>query len=373
MTADTLLQQINDYINNQIKPVAGEYDRQQNLPRDVIDQLAALGCLGLNVPAELGGTGVPPILLGQIIKSIATVSGSLASLLIVHLMVCESLVRWGSQEQQQLWLPKLASGECYAAFALSEPEHGSDIASISTQLQKTTDCYELTGVKKWISGAQHADLFLLFAYQNDQPVACLVEAKQAGVTIEPLPGMVGFRGAMLGLINCDAYRLTINAIVGKAGTGISHVATTALDLGRYCMGWLSLGLAKACIASTQIYINQRHQFKQALKEHQLIKRRLTQMISQYKAAQHLCLHAGKLRGEQDPALIIETSIAKYFAAEMVQQVASHAMHIHGANGLHESSELYRYLNDAKVLAIIEGSTEIQEILIADYAAQAPIQ
>ncbi len=373
MNDDNLLQQLTEYLNINVKPHAGRYDREQNLPREIIIQLAELGCLGLNVPAALGGSEVTPITLGRVIKSIATVSGSLASMLTVHLMVCESLVRWGSSEQQQQWLPELAAGNCYAAFALSEPEHGSDITSITSELSPNDEYYHLTGIKKWISGAQYADVFLMFAYLDDQAVACLVESKQAGVTVEPIQGMVGFRGAMLGEVDCNVCVVSPDAIVGRKGGGISHVATTSLDLGRYCMGWLSLGLAKTCIESTQRYVNQRQQFKQALKEHQLIKKRLTQMLVQYRAASQLCVHAAQLRSEQASETIIETSIAKYFCADMVQQVAAHAIHIHGANGLHESSELYRYLNDAKVLAIIEGSTEIQEILIADYAAQAPIQ
>jgi alkylation response protein AidB-like acyl-CoA dehydrogenase len=174
---------------------------------------------------------------------------------------------------------------------------------------------------------------------------------------------------MLAQLFLDHCQVPAENLVGKIGFGFSHIANSALDHGRYCVGWGCVGLAQACLEACLTYTSERKQFGTFLKNHQLIQHLIAEMITQIKAAKMLCYHAGYLKDKGDPSLIMETSIAKYFASRMVNKIADDAVQIHGANGCSNDYPVQRYLRDAKIMEIIEGSSQMQQIIIAKYGYQ----
>jgi FkbH-like protein len=347
-----------------IVPCADQHDQDENLPESLIRQLVEIGWLGANVPKEYGGQGLDAITFGLLCEEVGRASASLLSLLIVHGMVCQSILKWGTHEQQTSWLPKLASGQCIGAFGLTEPEIGSDAASVQTRAVADNGSYVLTGEKKWISCGQIANLFLIVAQCDGKPTTFLLPRETAGFSSEPIKGMLGFRSAMLARLKLDGCRLAQEHLVGRVGFGFSHVAGSALDHGRYCVAWGCLGLIEACLDASLRYSSERKQFGELLKGHQLIQQMVADMLTDAKATRLMCYHAGYLKEQGDPSMLMETSTAKYFASRAAVKAADSAVQIHGANGCHSSFPVQRYFRDARIMEIIEGSNQIQQIIIA---------
>ncbi|HVG09967.1 MAG TPA: acyl-CoA dehydrogenase family protein [Thermoanaerobaculia bacterium] len=352
------------FVQQEIAPHAGQWDRDEVTPRGIVDKLVERGWLGSMVPAEHGGKGLDMISYGVLTEEIGRGCSSIRSLLTVHDMVCRGILRWGSQGQKESWLPRLARGEILGAFALSEPDAGSDAMSIQTKAVEVDGGYALDGTKKWITYGQIADLYLLFAKLDGKPTAFLVERETPGLTVMPLRGIQGTRASMLAELKLEGAR-TEN-MVGRPGFGVSHVVGAALDQGRYSVACGSVGIAQACLDASLAYARERQQFGQPLFEHQLVRAMLSDMITNVRAARLLCMRAGYLRDTGDPGAIAETSIAKYFASTTANRAAADAVQIHGANGCHEDFPVSRYFRDAKVMEIIEGSTQIQQSTIARF-------
>jgi alkylation response protein AidB-like acyl-CoA dehydrogenase len=352
------------FVSEEIAPYADQYDQAECMPNEVIKKLAEIGYLGAIVPKEQGGQGMDAITFGLLCEEVGRASASLLSLLTVHGMVCQAIMKWGSASQKTNWLPKLATGETIGAFGLTEPNVGSDAKSVETAAVLSNNSYVLNGEKKWISFGQVANLFLIFAQCDGKPTAFLVERERTGFSTEPLKGLLGFRSAMIAKVFMNECRIPAENLVGRVGFGFSHVASTALDHGRYCVAWGCLGLGQACLNACLSYTSERKQFGSFLKGHQLIQQMIAEMITNLKAARLLCYHAGYLKDKGDPSLIMETSIAKYFASRMVNKIADDAVQIHGANGCSSDYPVQRYLRDAKIMEIIEGSTQMQQIIIA---------
>lgn len=352
------------FVDKEIVPYAEQYDQQESMPPETIQKLADAGYLGAIIPKEQGGTEMDAITFGLLCQEIGRGSASLLSWLTVHGMVCQAILKWGSSEQKAHWLPKLATGEALGAFGLTEPNIGSDAKNVETTAVLSDNSYILTGEKKWISFGQVANLFLIIAQCDGKPSAFLVERSSPGFSTEPITGLLGFRSAMLAKVHLNECQIPEDNLVGRVGFGFSHVAGAALDHGRYCVGWGCVGLAGACLEACLSYTSERKQFGAFLKGHQLIQQLIAEMITNIKAARLLCYHAGYLKDKGDPSLIMETSIAKYFASRMVSKVADDAVQIHGANGCSSDYPVQRYLRDAKIMEIIEGSTQMQQIIIA---------
>jgi glutaryl-CoA dehydrogenase (non-decarboxylating) len=294
---------------------------------------------------------------------------SLRSLITVHSMVASAILRWGDKRQKEYWLPQLARGEILGAFGLSEPNVGSDAKNIQTQAIPVADGYILQGDKKWITYGQIADLFLIFAQCKGNVSAFLVEKGAPGLSTEPITGMLGTKASMLAEVSLRECHIPMTHLLGGMGFGLASVAISALDLGRYTVAWGCVGLAQACLDASLQYTSQRQQFGEYIKEHQLIQQMITDMITTTKAARLLCLQEGYLKEKGDPRTMMETWIAKYFASTTASKVASDAVQIHGANGCSTSYPVQRFFRDAKVMEIIEGSTQMQQITIARYGYQ----
>jgi glutaryl-CoA dehydrogenase (non-decarboxylating) len=352
------------FVGERISPYAASWDREERVPIEIIDHLRRERFIGAPLPLEAGGGGMDPITYGLLTEEIARGCSSVRSLLTVHDMVASAIWRWGSRDLKAGVASAAASGELICAIALSEPEAGSDAAAVRTEAWLEGDQYVINGRKKWTTFGQIADVFLVLARCEGKLTAFLAPANTPGLKRRPLHGMVGTRASLLAEIEFDHCRVPASYLVGRAGFGLSHVVGTALDHGRYSVAWGSVGIAQACLDACLDYTSSRKQFGVELREHQLVRRKLTNMIADTRAARLLCYRAGYLRRIGDPGSTSETLVAKYFASKAAVRAANAAVQLHGANGLTEDYPVARYLRDAKVMEIIEGSTQIQQIAIA---------
>ncbi|HLG60374.1 MAG TPA: acyl-CoA dehydrogenase family protein [Ktedonosporobacter sp.] len=358
--------QFRTFVQAEVMPIADRYDQEERTPPDLIQKVAAQGYLGAIIPPAFGGMGLDMVSFGLLNEEVGRGCSSLRSLLTVHNMVASAILRWGNKQQQECYLPRLARGEMIAAFGLSEPNTGSDAKSIETQAIPSDNGYRLQGRKKWITYGQIADLFLIFAQCQDSVSAFLVERQTSGLATEPITGILGTRASMLAEVFLNDCAIARTQLLGGKGFGLASVATSALDIGRYTVAWGCVGIAQACLDACLRYTSERRQFGTYLKEHQLIRQMITDMITNTKAARLLCLHAGYLKDQGDPRTIMETWVAKYFASTAATRAANDAVQIHGANGCSSDYSVQRYMRDSRVMELIEGSTQIQQITIAGY-------
>ena len=361
------------FVAAEIAPHADRWDREAATPAALIDQLRERGYLGSNVAREWGGTGRDMIAYGLLTEEIGKGCSSVRSLLTVHDMVAHAIQRWGSPAQKQRYLPAMARGEILGALALSEPEAGSDAKSVQTTAVLSEDgagdAWVLDGRKKWTTYGQLAGLFLVLAQADGKPTAFLVERETPGVAVRPLHGITGTRASMLAEIFFEGCRVPKENLLGRPGFGVSHVISAALEHGRYSVAWGSVGIGQACLDASKAYAAGRRQFGVPIADHQLIRRMLTNMIVEVRAARLLCLRAGWLRDAGDPGASGEIMVAKYYASTMATRAANDAVQIHGANGCSEDYPVGRYLRDSRVMEIIEGSTQIQQITIPLFELQ----
>ena len=360
-----IYEEIKSFIEKEIIPFADRYDEKGYIPDDLIRGIGEKGYLGAClIDTKKGGSVFDWIVFGLLCEEFGRGSASVLSLLVANSMVLNVLYRWGTLVQKKKWLRSLSSGNLIGAFALSEPDVGSDGKSIQASLAISDDDCCLNGKKKWISIGQIADLFLVIAQSEGQATALFIEKHTPGLSIKPIKGMLGFRSAMLAELDFSNCRIPAENIIGKPGFGFSHIAGTALDLGRYGIAWGAVGLSRACMEASIHYVKKRHQFGSSLGDYQMIQSMLAEMITKTKAARLLCLNVGYLKNCNSPEGIMETVVAKYYASKVAMEIATDAVQIHGANGCSSKYPVQRYFRDAKILEIIEGSSQIHKILIA---------
>lgn len=354
----------NQFIEKCLHPQAKIFDKEQSIPRDFFYTLAQNGFLGAGIPKQFGGQQWDELTIGIMHESFAKELCSLANILTVLGMVSKSLLQFGSKAQKQIWLPRIATGETLAALALTESNIGSDLEHVETQLLDAGDEFILKGSKKYITLGQIADLFLVLANCQGQLTTVLVEKDTSGLIITPMSNFLGLRSNMLAEIFFDNCRIPKTNLLGSIGIGFNCVIQTALDEGRYTTAYGCVGLGQACLDAALGYTQKRKQFDRRLDEHQLIQKMITEMVVQVKAARELCFYAGELRQQKNPAYIAETLIAKYAASKMAVFVSNYALQIFGAAGFEETYPVERYYRDAKVMEIIEGTSQMHEILIS---------
>ena len=360
--------QFRAFVDAQIAPRAAEFDRTERIPADVVRAVADQGWWGAVLPESAGGLGLDMVTLGELHDEVGRGCSSVRSLLTVHTMVAAVVHRRASESARRRWLPALAAGDVVASFCLTEPGAGSNAAAVATSAHRVGDDWVLDGVKNWITGGQVADLLLVFATTPRGPTAFLVEANAPGVERVPLGDMLGTRASMLAEIRFRGCRVPADALVGREGAGLM-LATTALDLGRYSVAAGCVGILQGCLDASVEHTSRRGQGGALLREHQLVRRMVSDMVTRLRAARLLCRHAGELKDARDPATVTATWIAKYFASTSALQSASDAVQLHGARGCDGGSTVSRYFRDAKIMEIIEGSTQIQQLTIADSAYQ----
>jgi len=354
------------WIDESVMPFSNVWEEKQELPREVIDAFAGRGYFGAALPKEWGGLGLDSISFGLLCGEIARGSVSLLSRLTVHNMASQAILRWGTPEQKARFLPTLATGEKLGAFALTEPEIGSDAVNIKTRISETGGGLLVDGVKQWTSMGDRADVFLVMGglAEGTGAAAVLVERNTEGLSTEEMKNLLGFRAAGVSKVTLDKCRIPLDNLIGNLGGGFTYVASHALDHGRYCVGWGGVGVMDGCLQACVDYAANRKQFDQPLRGHQLIQEMLANMAMDYEAARALALQCAVQREEGDPNSIMSTAMAKYFSSRASLRVASDAVQIHGGNGCGDEYPVQRYFRDAKICEIIEGSSQMQQLMIS---------
>jgi alkylation response protein AidB-like acyl-CoA dehydrogenase len=352
------------FVDEQIAPYANDFERAGRLPEELLEAMSQARLWAPFLPLELGGSALDLVTLGEIHEEVGRGCSSVRSLLTVHTMLSWALARWGSAEQRQRWGQALASGETLGAFCLSEPGAGSDATGIQTTAVRTADGWLLNGTKTWITNGQRADLYLVFARAGTSIAAFLVPRQQPGVGVRAIPEILGTRASMLAQVSFHDVELGPDALLGPSGFSSGMVLTGTLDLGRYSVAAGSVGIIQACLDACASYTAQRTVGGSAIRDYQLIQAKVTDMVTDVRAGRLLVAEAGRLKDAGEPATIVATWVAKYFASTAAARHAAEAVQVHGANGCSGNYPVARLYRDAKVMEIIEGSNEIQRITIA---------
>lgn len=352
-----------------LAPHAARFDTEQAISRDVIAAIAGHGYLGSVVPKDAGGLGMGMVEYGLLTEEIGRACQSTRNFVAVQDMVAHSIWRWGTPAQRERWPRPIIDGDTVAAFALTEPDVGSDAAGVTTTATADGTDIVLRGTKKWISFACIADLFLVFATFDGRHTAFLVERNTPGLSVAPIDGLLGLRGSMLGQVTFEDCRIPAGNVVAGPGLGLGFVASSALDLGRYSTAWGSVGLAQACLEACADRAGRRAQYGTEIRNHQLVQAMLADMVTETTVARLLCHHAGVSKDRADGEALHHTLMAKYRASTIAVKVAADAVQIHGAQGVGAESAVQRHYRDAKVLEIIEGTTQIQQTILGQLAVR----
>ena len=369
-----LEQSVREWAGREVAPRIRELDRAHRFDRGILPQMADLGLLGISVPTEYGGAGMDYICLGLASEELEYVDTSLRVILSVHVgLNCLTLLAWGTEDQKQRYLVPQAQGKRIATYGLTEPSAGSDARAIQTVAVKRGDRYELTGEKMWISLADVADHFLVFAWtdlekkkQRDPSgmSAFIVERAFTGFSSGTLTEKWGILAGNTGHFKMDGVEVPEENLVGQEGEGFK-IAMFALDQGRYTVAAGATGLIRACRDASVNYAKQRRTFGVEIGSHQLVKELIAQMESDYQASRLLWLRAGWLKNTGRRSTR-ETGLAKWFSTVASERAAGDAVQIHGANGYSDEYPVGRFYRNCKGAVIYEGTREIHKLMQADY-------
>src|SRR5688572_25108217 len=369
-----LEQSVREWAGREVAPRIRELDREHRFDRGLFPQMAALGLLGICVPEEHGGAGMDYLCLGLASEELEYVDTSLRVILSVHVGLNSlTLLAWGSDDQKRRYLVPQAQGTKIATFGLTEPSAGSDARGIQTVAVRKGDRYTLTGEKIWISLADVADHFLVFAWTDQDKKkqrdpsgmsAFIVERSFAGFSSATLTQKWGILAGNTGSFKMDGVEVPRENLVGREGEGFK-IAMFALDQGRYTVAAGATGLIRACRDASVKYATARKAFGVEIGSHQLVKEMIARMESDYQTSRLLWQRAGWLKnvGRRTTR---ETSLAKWMATVASERAAGDAVQIHGANGYSDEYPVGRFYRNCKGAVIYEGTREIHTIMQADY-------
>jgi len=376
LTEENLMleQSVREWSAVEVAPQIRQLDREHRFDKSILKKMAALGMLGLCVPKKYGGVGMDYVSLGLASEELEYVDTSLRVILSVHLgLNCLSLLTWGNEDQKLRYLVPQAKGERIATYGLTEPGAGSDVRGIQTVANKKGDRYLLTGEKMWISLADVADHFLVFAWSDLEKkkardpsglTAFIVEREFEGFVSGTLTEKWGILAGNTGFFKMEEMEVPEDNVLGKPGEGFK-IAMSALDQGRYTVAAGAAGLIRACRDASEKYAKERRTFGVEIGQHQLVKAMIANMESTYQASRLLWLRAGWLKNE-GRRNTRETGLAKWFSTEASEKAASDAVQIHGANGYSDEYPVGRFYRNCKGAVIYEGTKEIHSLMQADY-------
>ena len=363
----TLRDQARDLAAREIAPKAAEIDRQQRFPRQAIDLLAKSGMLGVTVPSVWGGLGLDTMACALMIEELASACASTAAIAgLQNLLVCEPILRFGTETLRRAWLPGLASGAKLGCFALTEPGGGSDLDGLATVARREGDAWVLCGTKSFVTGGPEAQVALVFAGTTTGGKTALsafaVPTDTPGISFGPAYDKLGLRGAIASTMTLENARLPASALLGSEGGG-REVIRFALDGGRIGAAALGVGIARAAFTAATHYAIDRRTKGTPIADHQAIQFKIADMSTHIDAARLLTWRAASSRDAGTP-LGAQAAMAKLVASEVASRVASDAVQILGGNGCLADFPVERHFRDAKVMEIYEGTSEIQRLGIA---------
>jgi alkylation response protein AidB-like acyl-CoA dehydrogenase len=355
------------FTDNEIVDRARDNARAGRFDRELVSLLAAQGYLGAIVPPEYGGAGLDHLTYGLIVEEIGRGDSAMRTVVSVQTsLVCGSILRWGTDEQRARHLPKLCSGERLGCFGLTEPDTGSDAASLRTRARRVDGGWRIDGAKMWISLASHADVALIFAQTDPERkhrgLACfLVDTAQPGFGAEEIHHKMGLHASDTASIALDDVFVADGDVLGEVGEGFK-VAMSALDGGRYSVAAGCVGICQGCLEASVAYAKEREQFGRPIASFQLVQAMLAEMKVRTDAARLLVQRAAFLRDQGRPCTT-ETSIAKLYATEAAVWCANEAIQVHGAAGYVDDHPVERWFRDARVTTLYEGTSQIHQLII----------
>lgn len=372
MILSDLSQQIRDlardFARERLAPGAAARDREHRFPREELNEMGELGILGMLVPEEYGGSDTGTVAYAAALEEIAAGDGPCSTIMSVHSSVaCVPILKFGTDEQKQRFLPKLASGEWIGGFALTEPQAGSDASNLRSRARRDGDHYVLDGAKQFITSGKNGQVIIVFAVTDPDAgkkgiSAFIVPTDTPGYEVIRVEEKLGLHSTDTCQIAFTGMRIPAELRLGSEGEGY-RIALANLEGGRIGIGAQAVGMARAAFEAARDYARERTAFGKAIIEHQAVAFRLADMATQIEAARQLVFHAATLRDNGLPCLS-EASMAKLFASEMAERVCSDAIQIHGGYGYMADYPVERIYRDVRICQIYEGTSDVQKMVIA---------
>jgi alkylation response protein AidB-like acyl-CoA dehydrogenase len=377
-----ITEMVHQFVDEQILPNAEHYDHEDAFPGPIVEQMKELGLFGVTIPEEYGGMGLDLTTYAMIVEELSRGWISISGVINTHFIGSYLLMKFGSEEQRQKYLPRMATGEIRAAFSLSEPELGSDVQAIKTAAKKTEDGdYEINGQKMWVTNGLRSDLVFVLvktdpsAEKAYKGMTCFIAEKEAGahentgayagLTVPPQLRKMGYKGVESTELVFDGYRCPAENVLGGEQEGLNKgfpQMMDALEVGRVNVAARGVGIAQRALELGLRYSQERKTFGKPISEHQAIQFKLADMATQVDAARLMTLRAARLKdaGERSD---LEAGMAKLFASEAGRFCVEESFRIHGGYGYSKEYEIERLYRDAPLLLIGEGTSEIQRMVI----------
>jgi hypothetical protein len=356
-----------EFTDNELIERTRENARNHHFDVDLVKKIAAQGYLGAIVPPEYGGAGLDYFSYGLIVEEIGRGDSAIRTVISVQTsLVCSGLVKFGSEEQKQKYLPKLCSGEWLGCFGLTEPDTGSDAANQRTRARRTDSGWVLNGSKMWISMANYAKVALIFAQTDPElghkGIACfIVDTDQPGYKAQTIEHKMGLHASDTGSISLEDVEVADEDMLGEVGDGFK-IAMSNLDSGRYSVAAGCVGICQGCVEESVRYAKEREQFGRPIASFQLVQAMIADMVLKTDASRMLVWRAGWLKDMGRPNTL-ETSVAKLHATEASLECANLAIQVHGGAGYVDDHPVERYFRDARVTTLYEGTSQIQKLII----------
>lgn len=361
-----VVETVRRFVAREVIPVASDLEHADAYPDAIVEQMRTMGLFGVMIPEEFGGLGLDLLTYIGIVEELSYGWMSLSGVVNTHTIAAIIIEQHGTPEQQRRWLPGLAVGAPRGALSLSESDAGSDTRNISCRAVRDGDEYVITGTKMWVTNGERAGLVALAA-RTDEGISCFMVEKEpgprsGGITVSRNVGKLGYKGVETVEMTYDAHRVPASALIGDPGRGLSYILS-ALEIGRINIAARAVGVARAAFDAAIAYAQQRHTMGKPIAEHQAIQIKLADMATRLEAARLLTRSAAEKRQAGDRA-DVEAGMAKLFASEAAFENAMEAMRIHGGVGYSTELPVERYLRDAPLMLIGEGTNEIQRMVIA---------
>jgi alkylation response protein AidB-like acyl-CoA dehydrogenase len=363
-------QTVREFVNREVIPVASDMEHRDEYPDGLVETMKSLGLFGLNIPEQYGGSAVDYTTFAIVFEELARGWMGLAGILGTHLVLCDVLVQFGTDEQKQRFLPRLAKGEPRGGICLSEPNAGTDLQAISTTARRDGDTYLVNGSKMWVTNGRRAQIFLVMAKTDPaaKPAhrgisAFIAEKGASGLTVGRDIDKMGYKTVETCELHFENFPVPKdNLIGGEEGHGFKHVMT-GLEAERLNVAARGLGVARAAFEEAIKYAQQRQTFGKPIAQHQTIQIKLAEMATKIEASR-LLIYSAAAKKDRRERCDLEAGMAKLFATETAAEVSLEAMRILGGNGFSKDFPVERYYRDAPLLLIGGGSNEIQRLIIA---------
>jgi alkylation response protein AidB-like acyl-CoA dehydrogenase len=355
-----------EFCAREVVPFAREWDRAERMDRDIVAKLADVGFVGCGLPEEHGGMGLDQVSYCLVMEELGRADSSVRGIVSVNNgLAGKTIAKWGTEEQKREWLPRMCSGEALGCYALTEPGAGSDPGSLVTRAEREGDEWVLTGSKIFITLGSWAGVALVFARsggEGPRGITCfLVPTSTEGYSARPIEGKLGLRAQDTAEVFLDGVRVPDSARLGDEGAGFK-VAMSALDNGRISLAAGSVGIAQGCLDASLAYAAERRQFGRPIAGLQLVQELLAEMAVETESARLLTWRAATLADAGQP-YTLAASQAKYWASEVAVRAANAAVQVHGGYGYIDEFPVQKYLRDARVSTLYEGTSQIQKLLI----------